>query len=116
MEITGILKVKNETQQISDRFRKREFVLTDNSSQYSQHIQFQLTNDKCELLDQYAVGSELKVHFGLRGREWISPTNETKYFNTLDVWRIEGNAVSGSDATQQSAGIGTQDNLDDLPF
>ena len=89
MDITGILKVKEEAQQVSDKFRKREFVLTDNSSQYPQHISFQLTQDKCGLIDNYAVGSEIKVHFNLRGREWTSPKGEVKYFNTLEAWRVE---------------------------
>ena len=89
MDITGILKVKNDAEQVSDKFRKREFVLTDNSSQYPQHISFQLTQDKCGLIDAISVGSEIKVHFNLRGREWTSPKNEGKHFNTLDAWRIE---------------------------
>ncbi len=96
MDITGILKVKNEAQQVSEKFKKREFVLTDNSSQYPQHISFQLTQDKCNLIDQYNVGSEIKVHFNLRGREWTSPQGEIKYFNTLEAWRLEGGANSGS--------------------
>src|ERR1035437_6575980 len=103
MDITGILKVKSEAQQVSEKFKKREFVLTDNSSQYPQHISFQLTQDKCSLLDQYNVGAEIKVHFNLRGREWTSPKNEIKYFNTLEAWRIEGSSNnSGNTAAATS--------------
>ena len=89
MDITGIIKQVGETQQVSDKFRKREFVLTDASSQYPQHISFQCTQDKCVMLDNLAVGKEVKVHFNLRGREWTSPTNEVKYFNTLECWRLD---------------------------
>ena len=77
MELTGTLKVKSNEQQISEKFRKREFVITDNSSQYPQHIMFQLTQDKCSLLDSYNVGDEIKVYFNLRGREWTSPFQPT---------------------------------------
>ena len=121
MDITGILKVKGEAQQVSEKFRKREFVITDNSSQYPQHISFQLTQDKCGLIDQYNVGDELKVHFNLRGREWTSPKNEVKYFNTLEAWRLEGGAnqnASVSNSMNETAATFTaassQD--DDLPF
>jgi len=101
MDITGILKVKGAGQVVSEKFTKREFVLTDNSSQYSQHISFQLTQDKTSLLDRYNVGDEIKVHFNLRGREWTSPQGETKYFNTLEAWRIEGLQTSGGNNQQQ---------------
>ncbi len=122
MDITGILKVKNEVQQVSEKFKKREFVLTDNSSQYPQHISFQLTQDKCNLIDNYAVGSEIKVHFNLRGREWTSPKNEIKYFNTLEAWRIEGETNgASSNSSSNNMNIETETfaesaQADDLPF
>jgi hypothetical protein len=123
MDITGILKVKNEAQQVSEKFKKREFVLTDNSSQYPQHISFQLTQDKCNLIDQYAVGEEIKVHFNLRGREWTSPQNEIKYFNTLEAWRIEKISNNAGSSSTSSAGntmaettFTASSQEDDLPF
>jgi hypothetical protein len=123
MDITGILKVKNEAQQVSEKFKKRDFVLTDNSSQYPQHISFQLTQDKCNLIDQYNIGDEIKVHFNLRGREWTSPQNEIKYFNTLEAWRIEGNNertanASSTDSSMNNiaASFTTASQEDDLPF
>ncbi|HEX8515506.1 MAG TPA: DUF3127 domain-containing protein [Bacteroidia bacterium] len=121
MDITGTLKLKTEAQQVSDKFRKREFVLTDNSSQYPQHISFQLTQDKCSLLDQYNVGDEIKVHFNLRGREWTSPKGEIKYFNTLEAWRIEGGAAGAKNTSSSSmndvaATFTAASQEDDLPF
>ncbi len=121
MDVTGILKVKSETQQVSEKFKKREFVLTENSSQYPQHISFQLTQDKCGLLDQYNVGDEMKVHFNLRGREWTDPQGKVKYFNSLEAWRIEGGSAAAN--TQSSAApmndvatFTTASQEDDLPF
>jgi len=96
MEITGILKTKEDTQKVSDKFQKREFVLTtDHTTPYPQHVSFQLTQDKCGILDQHAIGSELKVHFNLRGREWSGPQG-VKYFNTLEAWKIEGSGAQTS--------------------
>jgi single-strand DNA-binding protein len=89
METTGTLKVKMDTEFVSDNFSKRDFVLTtEASTPYPQHISFQVVKDKCSLLDQFEEGDELRVQFNLRGKEWNGP-NGTKYFNTLDAWRLE---------------------------
>lgn len=122
MDITGVLKVKSETQQVSEKFKKREFVITDNSSQYPQHISFQLTQDKCSLLDNYNIGDEIKVHFNLRGREWTDPQGKVKYFNSLEAWRIEGGSnaapqtASSSMSANDVATFTTASQDDDLPF
>lgn len=87
-KLTGVLKVKNETNQVSDKFSKREFVITDGSSMYPQDIMFQLTQDKCGQLDLFTVGQSVEVDFDIRGREWINPQGEAKYFNSLEAWRI----------------------------
>lgn len=122
MEITGILKVKFKEQQVSDKFKKREFVLTDNSSQYPQHISFQLTQDKCSLIENFHEGEQMKVQFNLRGREWTSPQGETKYFNTLEAWRLERIGATSSAPKQEYAQPETfstfnaEPSKDDLPF
>ena len=127
MEVTGQLKVKFDTQKVSDKFQKREFVLaTDLSTPYPQHVSFQLTQDKCSTLDQFNQGEEIKVQFNLRGREWNGPQG-IKYFNTLEAWRIEKVGTStGSAPVQNNSGSfentsapvfnsSVSDN-DDLPF
>lgn len=118
--ITGILKVKSPEQQVSEKFRKREFVLTDNSSQYPQHLSFQLTQDKCSLLDNYKVGDEIKVYFNLRGREWTDKQGVTKYFNSLEAWKLEGGAASNNAAADNGSFAATSysnsPQEDDLPF
>lgn len=108
METTGQLKKVFETQSVSEKFKKREFVLTlDATTPYPQHVAFQVTQDKCAVLDQFKVGDELKVQLNLRGREWTNPQGETKYFNTLEVWRIEkvgaGSAPAASSSTSAPA-------------
>lgn len=129
--ITGTLKVKFPEQQVSERFRKRDIVITDNSSQYPQHITFQLTQDKCSLIDAYNPGDEIRVFFNLRGREWNDPkTNQMKYFNTIEAWKIEGvNANAGGGVQQQQPSMqrsatptpditsfSAANDSDDLPF
>ena len=88
--MNGKLVVKNDTQQIKETFKKREFVISDEGSQYPQEIVFQLVQDKCDLIDPFEIGDELKVNFNIRGRRWENPkTGEIKFFNSLDAWRLE---------------------------
>jgi hypothetical protein len=130
MEVTGTLKVKFDTQKVSDRFSKREFVLvTEANTPYPQFVSFQVTQDKCNLLDQFNEGDELKVQFNLRGREWNGPQG-VKYFNTLEAWRIEkfgaaGNQMSNASVNTQQNSASTSsgavfssaiDDNEDLPF
>ncbi|HXB42278.1 MAG TPA: DUF3127 domain-containing protein [Bacteroidia bacterium] len=128
MEVTGILKVKFDTNVVSERFKKRDFVLTvEPGSPYPQHVSFQLVQDKVSMLDNFNVGDEIKVLFNLKGREWTSPQGEVKYFNTIDAWRMEkvGQGQSQSQASSNNAGNMENNNPpvftstsadDDLPF
>lgn len=119
-ELTGTLKLKRDEQKVSDSFRKREFVVTDNSSQYPQHILFQLTQDRTRLLDAVNVGEEVKVSFFIRGREWTGKDNVIKYFTSLDAYRVERTGGEGSQETaasySPSADLPATDEKDDLPF
>jgi|GEM_PF-12593 len=85
---TGILYKKQDAQQITERFRKRELVL-ELPGRYPQLVSFELTNDRCELLDAFDEGQELRVTFRLRGREWTGRGGEVRYFNSLDVLELE---------------------------
>lgn len=94
-KLTGKIKVIKDTEKVTDKFSKREFVVTDSSTQYPQDILFQSVQDKCSMLDGIKEDQEVEVSFNLRGREWVNPAGgEIKYFNTLDAWRIE--AVGGN--------------------
>jgi single-stranded DNA-binding protein len=90
LEATGKLHTIFETKQVSERFTKREFVveLTDNPK-YPQMVLFQATGDRCAQLDGLRVGDPVRIEFSLRGREWRSPQGDVKYFNSLDVWKVE---------------------------
>lgn len=88
MEVSGKVKVINAEQQVSATFRKRELVVT-TDEQYPQHIMIEFTQDKCDLLNNYVPGEAVKVSINLRGREWVNPQGETKYFNSIQGWRIE---------------------------
>lgn len=89
MELTGTIKKIFDTEKVSDRFTKREFVITtEANTPYPQHVSLIATQDKCAQLDNFSEGEEVRVQFNVRGREW-SGGNGVKYFTTLEAWRME---------------------------
>jgi single-strand DNA-binding protein len=90
MEVTGRVKFIGQQQQVTPTFSKRELVVT-TEEQYPQHILIEFTQDKCMLLDGIQVGEPVKVSINLRGREWTNPQGETRYFNSIQGWRLEKN-------------------------
>jgi hypothetical protein len=108
----GIAYKVGNVETISDKFRKREFVVTDGADQYPQYIPFTFVNDKCDLLDSIAEGQEVEVSFSLKGREWTSPQGQVKYFST-----IEGFAISAQGSAPAPVSTSTPSASDeDLPF
>jgi hypothetical protein len=88
MEVTGKIKMIDQTKEVgSAGFKKRDVVVT-TDEQYPQHILVQFVQDKCDLLNTYQVGEAVKIDINLRGREWTNPQGETVYFNTIQGWRI----------------------------
>ena len=125
MEVQGRIKVIGETQTFGNNgFRKREIVVT-TEEQYPQHIMVEFVQDKTDLLDNYQVGQQVKININLRGREWVNPQGETKYFNSIQGWRIEAlqSEASGTNMPPvppadafEPAGDLNDDDHDDLPF
>lgn len=118
-QLAGKIKLIREVKQVSDSFKVREFVVTMEDGKYPQDIQFQTTNDKCDALNTFAVGSDVTVAFNLRGREWTSPQGEVKYFNSLDAWRIEASAgapIADAPVNQAPVELNTDGQDDGLPF
>lgn len=119
MQISGIIESIKETQTISEKFSKREFVLTtEHKTQYPQSILMEFTQDKCGLLDKYAVGQEVSVDFNLRGRNWTNPQGEVKTFITLQAWKIELVNASAPSPAPTAVETESQPPIDDkdLPF
>ena len=117
-EINGRLAEKFDTQKVSDRFQKREFVLEIKSTgatgyEFVDFIKFQSTQDKCSLLDQFNIDDTVKVSFNLRGRKW-EKDDQVSYFTNLEAWRIE---KLSSDSDQPAGETPVADNkVDDAPF
>ena len=89
MEVLGKIKVLGDIKTYGDNgFRKREVVIT-TQEQYPQYLLIEFIQDRCELLDSFNVGENVKISINLRGREWENPEGEVKYFNSIHGWRIE---------------------------
>lgn len=122
-EVEGKLHKKFDTAQVTNTFKKREFVVELDGA-YPQLVSFQLTQDRCGILDTYNEADRVKVSFDLRGREWTSPKGEVKYFNTLNAWKLEAvNAQAQAPAATPEEGSFPSaneeqsfDDNDDLPF
>lgn len=126
MELQGKIKMIDETKTYGNNgFRKREMVIT-TEEQYPQHIMIEFVQDKTDLLNSYKVGQDVKVSINVRGREWVNPQGETKYFNSIQGWRVENlsqQAPSSSgmppmppaDAFEPANDF-NEDEHDDLPF
>ena len=118
MELQGKIKSIGETQTFgTNGFRKREVVIT-TEEQYPQHILAEFVQDKCDLLNPFKVGDGAKISLNLRGREWVNPQGETKYFNTIQGWRIEKIELINSTPSQpfEPAGTLNEEEESDLPF
>lgn len=125
MEVEGKIKMIGETQTFgSNGFRKREVVVT-TEEQYPQHIMVEFVQDKTDLLNNFQVGQPVKIGVNLRGREWVNPQGETKYFNSVQGWRIENLQAGSPGPGQQAPPSADQfepandlndEDYDDLPF
>ncbi len=122
-EIEGTLYKKFDTQQITDSFRKREFVLEIQDGAYPQLIKFQMTQNNCEKLDGFTENGQVKVTFSLKGREYTKE-GRTSYFTNLDAWRIEKVGTEAAPAAPNDPFPSASDepaaadapDTDDLPF
>lgn len=103
----GIVHNVGATNQVSDKFRKREVVLTDGATEYPQYIPFTFVQDKCSLVDQLIEGQEVEFSFSLKGREWKSPQGEVKFFCTIEAFNVAGAPAPAVSAPAED---------EDLPF
>jgi hypothetical protein len=87
MTLKGVIKLIKPIQQISATFSKREFVI-ETQEQYPQSIQLELHGDRVDIIDSFAEGQEVECHINIKGRLWVSPQGEDKYFNTIVCWKI----------------------------
>lgn len=120
-KIKGKLLKVYPTENKTGSFQTREFVITVDDRNYQQYVKFQLTQDRCGIVDAYKEGTEVEVHFDLRGREW-----QGKYFTNLNAWRVNAATTTAPVYDLQESGFPAApanpeetlqaEDFDDLPF
>jgi hypothetical protein len=123
-EITGKVIDILPVNQVSDKFRKREFVIekkeAGGTAVFIDYIKFQLTQDKCDLINESFLNDEIKIWFNIKGNKW-ERDGKVNYFTNLDAWKIERASVQGRDQNAPSGSTIDDippeiDELSDLPF
>jgi hypothetical protein len=111
MEVLGKVIVLGETQTVgaAGTFRKRTIVV-ETDEQYKQTIPVDFVQDKCDILNSYKVGDNVKIGINIRGNEYNG-----KYYVSLNGWNINKTDASVQDKVQeQPTTVGVDD--DNLPF
>ncbi len=117
MNIDGKLIEKFDTQAVSESFKKREFVVEyAENPQYPEFIKMELIQNNCQQLDDIQTGEEITISFNLKGRKWTDPKGETKYFTSLQAWRVEKKSTASQPAAEGSWMKEDFSKDNDLPF
>ncbi len=123
-EITGKIIDISPVNQVSDKFKKREFVIekkeSGGSAVFIDYIKFQLLQDKCDLINESYLNEDVRIWFNLKGNKW-ERDGKVNYFTNLDAWKIEKTSSAIKDQTVQSRPTledipPENDELSDLPF
>lgn len=114
MEITGTIKQIEETKTYGENnYKKRGLVIT-TQEQYPQTLLIEFIKDKCDVLNTFKAGQPVTIGINLRGREWKSPQGDTKYFNSLQGWKI--NLLNDLPTVTVSEHLSSREEEDGLPF
>lgn len=123
-EITGKVIDISPVNQVSDKFRKREFVIerkeAGGAAVFIDYIKFQLIQDKCDLINESFLNEDVKVMFNLKGNKW-ERDGKVSYFTNLDAWKVERMSTAAVDQNMPPRNITEDlppdtDELSDLPF
>ena len=125
-QITGKVSEVYPVNRVNERFRKREFVIEHKESgsgqAYVDFIKFQLTQDKCEIIDESWLRQDVTVTFSIKGNRW-EKNGMVNYITNLNALSVTRGIVAAEDGQQPSRrNIKLEDSpspspeLDDLPF
>ncbi len=123
-EISGKVIDISPVNQVSDKFKKREFVIekkeAGGGAVFIDYIKFQLVQDKCDLINESFLNDEIRIWFNLKGNKW-ERDGKINYFTNLDAWKIERVSAQGKDQNNPPRTTledipPENDELSDLPF
>ena len=124
-EITGKVAEVYQVIRVNERFRKREFVIEHKESgsgqPYVDFIKFQLTQDKCDIIDESWLRHDVTVTFNIKGNRW-EKNGLVNYITNLNALTVTKGIAATADGTKQVRNVTLEDSpslspdLDDLPF
>jgi hypothetical protein len=123
-EIIGKVIDISPVNQVSDKFKKREFVIEKKESGgaavFIDYIKFQLIQDKCDLINDSFLNEDVRIWFNLKGNKW-ERDGKINYFTNLDAWKVEKTSTAIKDQNIPSHTTledipPENDELSDLPF
>lgn len=115
MNLEGKVHFIGETTPVTNSFQKREFVVEyAENPQYPEYIKFEAHQDKCDLLDDLAVGQKVNVFFNIKGKPYVNKAGTKVLFNNLVIWKINADASEDLSAVPSYSAPSSDD--DDLPF
>ena len=118
MQLTGRLIMKGETKTYGQNgFEKREIAIS-TEEQYPQKILIEFTQQRCDLVSGLKQNDLIKIDINIKGRDWVNPEGETKYFNSIEGWRVEKiNSPTASQSQEFTPSeMPEEDEEDELPF
>lgn len=117
--LIGYIKKIFKEEQVSDTFKKREFVI-ETVEDYPQTFKIELTQDKTGKIAPFKVGDKVKVQYNMRGREYTkdqgTKEERTFYFTSLNCWRISLEAEDTAPAPNTQENTTNDEGADELPF
>ena len=124
-EITGKVIDISPVNQVSEKFKKREFVVekkeTGGTAVFIDYIKFQLLQDKCDIINESFMNEDIKIWFNVKGNKW-ERDGKVSYFTNLDAWKIEKVSSQQAEGDYNSPPPSFEDmppevnDLSDLPF
>lgn len=122
MEIIGTVKKILDLKVYKNNFKKRELLIK-TEEQYPQILIIEFILDKTKLLNSLKKDDKIKIFINLKGKKWTTKTGETRFFNSIQGWKIE-NMIEGSslktDMTEKKKKQNDDDDddneFDELPF
>jgi hypothetical protein len=112
-EITGKVIDVSPVTQVSEKFRKREFVVekkeTGTTAVFVDYIKFQLLQEKCDIINESFMNENVKIWFNIKGNKW-ERDGKINYFTNLDAWKIEKASLQAPDNEHNSV-----PSFEDLP-
>ena len=119
LKIEGIITKIKATEQLTETFKKREFIL-ETEEKYPQKIKFELTQNNTDLVNDIKKQVNAVVYFNVRGREYTDNQNQVKHFVSLNAWKIETSPLTPEVPEQikqaEPLPVAIDPSVDELPF